>query len=206
MTLSPLAALAGAGLGTLAEKVTQSVSETLSFAQVFQRALQQSTACAESQASQAADAHAADSSHDADELSSSTDELRENAQRLLEQFQQQLKIRLAMRGIDPAQPLELEIDELGQIRAGSANPNRAAIEQLFVDDASLTDMLHEIARQFAAVRAADHAASASDPSHSNDAESYVGDAFSGRQSDDANSGPKNFRLLLVGDQVQVELT
>ena len=202
MTLSPLAALAGAGLGTLAAKAAQTVAETLSFADVFQRAMQASSAGTQT----AEEEGATESSQGVDSSSESLEALRENAEHLLEQFQQQLKIRLAMRGIDPAAPVALEIDELGMIRADASHPDRASIEQLLADDESLADMLHEIARQFAALRAAEQAASTSDPSQPGNAESYAGDAFSRHEPDASKTGPKNFRLLLVGDEVQVELT
>jgi hypothetical protein len=139
--MSSVIPVVGVALGALAARATHSLSHALSFADVFASAPAQQPAGSQ-----------ATVPPEAQDSSSKLSQLRQQVETSLQRFQQTLQSRLSTLGVDPSRPVNLEDDGLGGIRVGGEHPQRAYIEQLLADDASLSGQFQELSRLFQSIR------------------------------------------------------
>ena len=193
MSLSPLIPIAGAALGSLAISAASKLPGGLSFLEILHLNKSEKTTDDKSTADEAAAG--------LDGLLSlgsvSVQQIQDQAQTALQQFQEQLNQLLAAQGIDLSQPINLKSDQFGGIDLTNDHPQRAQIEQLLADHPELAQQFNELSVAFGLLREAqEHQVFsqlyAIDPSLATDQEN--------RRNEDA---PGEFLLALLGEDAQV---
>jgi hypothetical protein len=138
MTTASLIPIAGAAAGALASGAAKSLSGGLSFL-----------------AALTSGGETAASSSTAESAAASTEELRAEFTRALQDFVARLKQRLTMAGIDVDQPLELEQEPWGSIAAGNDHSQHSQIEAVLGADPLLAAEFHDLAAQYEQLAAAE---------------------------------------------------
>ena len=137
MSIAPLIPAAGAA-GVFAARAAQSLAGGVSFADIFRKAdAAQPSVGGPEAAPIAPSSKSAPTSQTAD------------PRRLLADFQELIKRRLAAAGVDISQPLELSTLNESGVKVSGDHPDWAKIEQIFDEDPALRDDFHKLADVFA---------------------------------------------------------
>lgn len=125
-------------------------------------------------------------------------DMRRDYEQKLAGLESRLEVAMAKAGIDKSTPFQLQTDAEGMVRVAGDHPQKAQIEQLFIDSPSLRDDFLEVNAKADFLRAADEAmafqrAYAEDPEAAVKRFSYLFD--SDRKS--------TFQLTVSGDKYDV---
>ena len=154
LAISPLLTLAGAAVGSLTLRAADTLAET--FADVLRGATTDLEREQGLDDASSGDLLESAGVHSRPKIGTqSPDDLRRQADAILERFRRLVNQRFAQAGIDTLRPIQLEVDPTGGVRVIGDHPDTLRIDQLFAEDPDLISLLNDLASTVQLLRAAD---------------------------------------------------